>query len=129
MLVDPSFKICFSVLFFVLSFLFSFFFDGKRQKKNFHAEINDFDQQIVCGAPVCWSKYTTLFSILFVLFDKKLEYAKKEYVIRVLVLWFICLIWLYFYPWTNLSNKQLFSQKFVMWYNHGVNFTELWPSY
>ena len=29
----------------------------KDEKNCFNAEIND--QQMVCGAPVCWSKYTT----------------------------------------------------------------------
>ena len=31
---------------------------GKRWKTCFNAETNDFDQQMVCGAPVRWSKYT-----------------------------------------------------------------------
>ena len=46
-----------------LRFPFYFFFsvsDGKRQKTCFHAKTNYFHQQTVCGAPVCWSKYTTL---------------------------------------------------------------------
>ena len=26
---------------------------------DFNSETNDFDQQMACGAPVCWSKYIT----------------------------------------------------------------------
>ena len=49
-------------LLFVLSCLFSFFFPfvmNKEGKACFNAETNDFDQRMTCGAPVCWSKYTS----------------------------------------------------------------------
>ena len=32
----------------------------KGRKKLFQLQKIDFDQQTACGAPVCWSKYTTL---------------------------------------------------------------------
>ena len=46
---------------FALSFLFSFFplVTEKDEKTCFHAKTNDFYQGTVCGAPICWSKYTT----------------------------------------------------------------------
>ena len=61
-------KLCF------LGFLFFFLFPFVMQKDGktcFNAETNDFNQQMACGAPVLWSKYTTQ-SIQ--LFCKKLFY-------------------------------------------------------
>ena len=60
MLVGPLLCMVFLVLF-ALSYLFSFFFPfvtEKDEKTFFNTEINDFDERTVCGAPVCWSKYT-----------------------------------------------------------------------
>ena len=52
----------FSVLFFCFAFFFLSFFLLMTEKKQItclHAETNDFDRRTACGAPVCWSKYTT----------------------------------------------------------------------
>ena len=63
---------CIKTLFFGLSFFFLFPFVMQKDGKTcFNAETNDFNQQMACGAPVLWSKYTTQ-SIQ--LFCKKLFY-------------------------------------------------------
>ena len=40
-------------------FLRLFRLPQKKMEKDGKAPENDFDQQTACGAPVCWSKYTT----------------------------------------------------------------------
>ena len=45
-----------------MAFLFSFSFPlvtEKYEKTCLNAKKNDFDQQMLCRAPVCWSKFTT----------------------------------------------------------------------
>ena len=52
----------FFLLFFALSFLFPFFFPyvmEKDKKTRFKQKKKFFDQRTACGAPICWSKYTT----------------------------------------------------------------------
>ena len=54
------FEILFHNTCYFLRFLIFFSIcDGKRRKNLCYAGTNDFDQQMACGAPVRWSKYTT----------------------------------------------------------------------
>ena len=39
------------------------FVTEKEEETCFNAETNNFDQQTACGAPVWWSKYTTLVTL------------------------------------------------------------------
>ena len=56
---DPSCFSCYFCAFLSIFFLF-FHCDRKKWKTCFNAKIYDFDQQTACGAPVRWSKYTTI---------------------------------------------------------------------
>ena len=59
--LDVNLKSWFAACF-CAAFLFFFLFsvsDGKIQKTYFTAKTNDFNLRTACGAPVCWSKYTT----------------------------------------------------------------------
>ena len=57
-LVDPPFVHVSFVLF--GAFLFFPFSSVIDRKLHFNSETNEFDQQTACGAPVHWSKYTTV---------------------------------------------------------------------
>ena len=67
MLVDPLLLHVFVRLSFLFCYLFPLVMEKYEKtcynaKTCFNAEINDFDQQMACGAPICWSKYTTTYS-------------------------------------------------------------------
>ena len=57
--VDPLLMHVFLVIF-ALSFAFFRLWWKKIEKLNL-TQKNDFDKWMACGAPVCWSKYTTNF--------------------------------------------------------------------
>ena len=66
---------------FVIFLRFFTFMTEKREKdgKTFLALKNDFNQGTACGAPVCWSKYTTnLLSFFYVLTLLYLKHNKTE---------------------------------------------------
>ena len=48
----------------VIFALFYTFYDLKVYKKLFYCRKIDLDQRTACGAPVCWSKYTTYCSLV-----------------------------------------------------------------
>ena len=54
--------LCYFCAFLAFFFLFLPLVTEKDEKTCFKAETNGFDQQMVCGAPVRWSKYTTILS-------------------------------------------------------------------